>query len=143
MWETRRRVFQAAVGAFLASTAAAPATASVIGRTRSLALPLARLIDIGGSEIRYERVAGGFEAYATALNAGEGCVNSVSGVTTIRNTAPPNLTLDFSWRLPAEQLIRAGERFDYHLGFLSDEQARSVSDSTASTKFSGVSVPCP
>jgi hypothetical protein len=46
------------------------------------------------------------------------------GVTTIKNTAPPNLTLDFSWSLPADRIIPPGERFDYHLGFLSDDQAR-------------------
>ena len=43
MWETRLRVFQAAVGAFWASTAAAPSTASVVRRTcalpQSIALP--------------------------------------------------------------------------------------------------------
>ena len=37
MWETRRRVFKAAVGAFLASTAASRSTASVVGGRRGLA----------------------------------------------------------------------------------------------------------
>jgi hypothetical protein len=41
VWETRLRVFQAAVGAFLASTAAAPSTASVVVGTRPLADPIA------------------------------------------------------------------------------------------------------
>jgi hypothetical protein len=37
VWETRRRVFQAAVGAFLASTAASRSTASVVGGRCALA----------------------------------------------------------------------------------------------------------
>ena len=108
-----------------------------------LPLPLGRLVDVGGSDIRYDRVAGGFEMYATAVNDGPGCANSVSGVTTIKNAAPPNLTLDFSWALEATRIIQPGERFDYHLGFMTDDQARSVSDSTASTRFSGFSIVCP
>ena len=108
-----------------------------------LLLPLARLLDIGGSPIRYDRVPGGFEMFATAINDGPGCVHSVGGVTTIKNAAPPNLTLDFSWSLPAERIIQPGERFDYRLGFMSDEQARQFLEGSASTKFSRFSVACP
>jgi len=108
-----------------------------------LELPLARLVDIGGSPIRYERVAGGFEAFANAVNDGPGCVNSVAGVTTIRNAQPPNLTLDFSWSLPATRIIQPGEQFEYHAGFMSNEQAYAFPEGTASTKFTGFSIPCP
>ena len=41
VWETRLRVFQAAVGAFLASTAASLSTASVVGGRRALAQSIA------------------------------------------------------------------------------------------------------
>jgi hypothetical protein len=36
-----------------------------------LLLPLARLLDIGGLDVRYERAPGGFEMFATAVNDGE------------------------------------------------------------------------
>jgi hypothetical protein len=104
---------------------------------------LALLVDVVGSPIRYERVPGGFEAYATAVNDGPGCANAVGGVTTIRNAAPPNLTLDFSWSLPTDRIIQSGERFDYHLGFMTDAQAFQFPEGSAFTKFSGFSVPCP
>ena len=50
MWETRLRVFQAAVGAFSASTAAAPSTASVVGGTHALpqSIALPGHLDEGG-----------------------------------------------------------------------------------------------
>ena len=108
-----------------------------------LELPLGRLLDIGGSPIRYERVPGGFEMFATAINDGPGCVNSVAGVTTIKNAAPPNLTLDFPWSLPADRIIQPGETFEYRVGFTSDDQARQFPEGSASTKFSGFSIPCP
>jgi Carboxypeptidase regulatory-like domain len=108
-----------------------------------LVLPLARLIDIGGLPVCYERVPGGFEMFAAAVNDGPGCANSVGGGTTIKNAAPPNLTLDFSWSLPATQIIQPGEHFNYRIGVMTDEQARSFSDSTATTKFSGFSGLCP
>jgi len=59
------------------------------------------------------------------------------------NAAPPNLTLDFSWNLPAVRIIQPGERFEYHVGFMTDAQAFQFPDGTASTNFSGFSVPCP
>jgi hypothetical protein len=108
-----------------------------------LLLPLARLLDIGGSDIRYERASGGFEMYATAINEGEGCADRVGGVTTIKNAAPPNLTLDFSWSLPPDRIIRPGEQFTYRVGFMTDDQARQFPEGTASNRFSGVSIPCP
>ena len=108
-----------------------------------LPLPLGRLVDVGGSDIRYDRVPGGFEMYAMALNDGPGCVNSVSGVITIRSTAPPNLTIDFTWSLPADRIVQPGERFTYHVGTMTDEQAFRFPAGTASTKFSGFSIPCP
>jgi hypothetical protein len=108
-----------------------------------LLLPLARLVDVGGPEIRYERVAGGFKMFATAVNGGEGCASRVGGVTTIKNAAPPNLTLDFSWSLPATQIVKPGERFDYRVGFMTDEQAFQFPEGSAFTKFSGFSVVCP
>jgi hypothetical protein len=88
-------------------------------------------------------VAGGFAAYATGINDGPGCVTSVAGVTTIRNAAPPNLTLDFSWSLPTDRIVQSGERFDYHLGFMTDAQAFQFPEGTASTKFGGFSITCP
>ena len=45
--------------------------------------------------LRYDRVPGGFEMYAMGENAGEACATQISGVTMIRNTAPPNLTPRF------------------------------------------------
>jgi hypothetical protein len=50
VWETRLRVFQAAVGAFWASTAAAPSTASVLSRPGALpqSIALARHLDDDG-----------------------------------------------------------------------------------------------
>jgi len=108
-----------------------------------LELPLGRLVDVGGSDIRYDRAPGGFEMYAMALNDGPGCVNSVSGVITIRNTAPPNLTIDFTWSLPATQIVRPGEQFTYHVGFMTDAQAFQFPAGSASTRFSAFSVPCP
>ena len=56
MWETRRRVFQAAVGAFVASTAAAPSTASVVGRTRPLAQPIALAGHLHDGRVREEAI---------------------------------------------------------------------------------------
>ena len=88
-------------------------------------------------------VAGGFEMFATAVNDGEGSAREVGGVTTIRNAAPPNLTLDFPWSLPPDRIIRPREQFDYRVGFMTDAQAFQFPDGTASTKFSGLSVPCP
>ena len=64
-------------------------------------------------------------------------------MTTIKNAAPPNLTLDFSWSLSAERIIQSGERFEYHVGFMTDAQAFQFPTGTASTKFSGFSIPCP
>jgi hypothetical protein len=84
---------------------------------------LARLVDIAGTDIGYDRVPGGFEMYAMGENAGEACATQISGVTTIRNTAPPNLTLDFSWSVPTERIVQPGERFEYHAGFMTDAQA--------------------
>jgi len=55
-------------------------------------------------------VPGGFEMFATAINDGAGCANSVSGVTTIKNAAPPNATLDFSWSLAADRMICRARR---------------------------------
>jgi hypothetical protein len=98
---------------------------------------------VGGSDIRYERVPGGYAMFATALNDGAGCASQVAGVLTIRNTQQPNLTLDFSWSLPADRVIQPGERFDYHLEFMTDAQAFQFPEGTASTLFSGFSVPCP
>jgi hypothetical protein len=77
-----------------------------------LPLPLARLLDIGGSDIRYERAAGGFQMFAMAENTGPGCAIQVGGVT--------------------DQECGAAES---HTGL--------VVDLTASTKFSGFSIPCP
>jgi hypothetical protein len=108
-----------------------------------LLLPLARLLDIGGSDIRYDRVPGGFDMFANAINEGEGCTDRVGGVTTIKNTAPPNLTLAFSWSLPPDQIIRRGEQFTYRVGFMTDDQARQFPVGTASTKFAGFTIPCP
>jgi hypothetical protein len=78
-----------------------------------------------GLDVRYERVPGGFEMFAAAVNDGPACANSVGGGTTIKNAAPPNLTLDFSWSLPATQIIQPGEHFNYRIGVMTDEQARS------------------
>jgi hypothetical protein len=63
-------------------------------------------VDIGGSDIRYQPLpGGGYDMSATATNEGPGCANSVSGVTAIKNAAPPNATLAFSWSLPADRII--------------------------------------
>jgi hypothetical protein len=56
VWETRLRVFQAAVGAFWASTAAAPSTASGVGRTRSLAEPIAFAGERHDGRVREEAI---------------------------------------------------------------------------------------
>ena len=109
----------------------------------TLELPLARLVDVVGSDIRYDRAPGGFEMFAMAENTGEACAIQISGVTTIKNAAPPNLTVDLSWTLPASQIVRPGEPFTYHVGFTSEEQALAFPEGTASTRFSAYSVPCP
>ena len=88
-------------------------------------------------------VAGGFEMFATAVNDGEGCANQVAGVLTIRSTQMPSLTLDFSWSLSPDRVIRPRERFDYRVGFMTDDQAFQLPEGTASTKFSAFSIPCP
>jgi hypothetical protein len=46
-------------------------------------------------------------------------------------------------RPTAERIILLGERFDYHLGFMTDPQAFQFPEGSASTKFSGFSLPCP
>ena len=56
MWETRRRVFQAAVGAFLASTAAAPSTASVVGGTCAVPQSIALPGHLGDGGVREEAI---------------------------------------------------------------------------------------
>ena len=56
MWETRRRVFQAAVGAFLASTAASPSTASVVGGRRALAQSIALPRQLDDGRVREEAI---------------------------------------------------------------------------------------
>jgi len=81
--------------------------------------------------------------FATAINDGAGCARDVAGVTTIKNAAPPNSTLDFLWTLPASQIVRPGERFEYRVGFMTDAQAFQFPEGSASTKFSALSVPCP
>jgi hypothetical protein len=63
-------------------------------------------------------------------------------VTTLRNAAPPNLTLDFSWSLPASQIVQPGEWFRYRIGVMTNEQF-AFRDGTATTRFSGFSIPCP
>jgi hypothetical protein len=85
----------------------------------------------------------GFEMFAQGVNDGPGCVNSVGGVTTLRNAAPPNLTLDFAWALPTTRTIQPGETFEYRVGFMTDAQAFQFPEGSASTKFSGFSIPCP
>src|SRR4029434_9311217 len=95
--------------------------------------PLARLVDVGGSEIRGERVPGGWEMFAHATNARAGCATQVGGVLTIRNTQQPNLTLDFSWSLPPDRIIRPSENFEYRIGVISDAQAFQFPEGTAST----------
>jgi hypothetical protein len=108
-----------------------------------LLLPLARLLDIGGSPVRYDRVPGGFEAYASGINDASGCAAQVSGVTTFTNASTRLPTLTFAWTLPPERIIRPGETFEYHIGFMSDPLAFAFPEGTASTRFSGISVPCP
>jgi Carboxypeptidase regulatory-like domain len=108
-----------------------------------LLFPLARLQDIGGAPIRYERVAGGFDMFANAVNAGEGCASQVAGVLTIRHSQQPNLTLDFSWTLPVDRIIQPHEQFEYRIGVITDAQAFQFPEGTASTRFSAASIPCP
>jgi hypothetical protein len=60
---------------------------------------------------------------AISVNNGDGCAIDVGGVTTIANAQPLRLMLDSSWTLKATQIIRPGERFQYRIGVITDEQA--------------------
>ena len=108
-----------------------------------LPLPLARLMDIEGGAHSVRPFTWRWVQNERRINEGDGCAREIGGVTTIKNAAPPNLTLDFSWNLPAERIILPGQPFEYHLGFMTDAQAFQFPEGSAATKFSGFSVPCP
>ena len=55
----------------------------------------------------------------------------------------PLTTLTFAWTLPPERVVRPGETFEYHIGFVSNPLAFAFPSGTASTRFGGVSIPCP
>jgi len=117
-------------------------TASQVADVRLL-LPLARLLDVGGSSIRCERVANGYQMFANAINTGSGRPAQVTGVLTIMSTAPPHLALDFSWSVPPERIIVPGEQFEYRVGFMSNEQAFAIPEGSARSVFSSAAVLCP
>jgi hypothetical protein len=77
---------------------------------------------LGGPAVFTRRSDTGFDLRAVGTNTGTGCASAVAGVT-VFTLASSGETLSFAWSLPATRIIQIGERFEYAIGVMTDEQA--------------------
>lgn len=101
---------------------------------------LARLV-VGGPIVFTRRSDAGFDLRAVGTNTGTGCATTVAGVTVLTRTSTGE-TLSFPWSLPATRIIQIGERFEYTIGIMTDEQALRFQDARDTTSATFANTAC-